>query len=195
MTLEYFEILDGRLTQDGIIVSNLIGTLSGDTSDLWRAVYKTMGQVFPMLHVFTTRDFGSGQVQNIMIVAGKTHVPYSESQLAAMLDEGSANVPGNNGGGGSGNTINFANRLVDDEEVITTDVPILTDQYAPVEQLLNPLTGRPYTIDEQIDAGQRDLPWTERGSTVFILLGLVALVWMWQFREIWKGKEQKIRSQ
>ena len=60
MTLEYFEILDKRLSPDGIIVSNLIGTLSGDTSDLLRAVYKTMSQVFPTLYVFTTRDFDSG---------------------------------------------------------------------------------------------------------------------------------------
>jgi hypothetical protein len=141
-----------------------------------------------MLHVFTTRDFGSGQVQNIMIVAARTDVPYSKPHLVAMLDEGSANMPDNNGGG---NTIDFANRLVD-EDVITADVPILTDQYAPVEQLLNPLTGRPYTVDEQIDTGQRNLPWAERGSTVFILLGLIALAWIWQFREIWKGKEQKI---
>jgi spermidine synthase len=190
MTVEYFEILDERLAQDGVIVSNLIGTLSGDTSDLLRAVYKTMAQVFPMLHVFTTRDFGSGQVQNILIVAARTDVPYNEPQLVAMLDEGSANMPDNNGG----NTIDFADQLVD-EDVMTTDVPVLTDQHAPAEQLLNPLTGRPYTVDEQIDTEQGNLPWTERGSTVFILLGLIVIVWIWQFREIWKGKEQEIRSQ
>jgi hypothetical protein len=82
--------------------------------------------------------------------------------------------------------------MVDEEEMRTADVPILTDQYAPVEQLLNPITGRSYTVDEQIDAEKPGLPWTERGSTVFIILGVIVFLWMWQFREIWKKQEQKI---
>jgi spermidine synthase len=190
MTLEYFEILDEKLTQDGIIVSNLIGTLSGETSDLLRAVYKTMSRVFPTLYVFTTRDVVVDlQVQNIMIVAGKTPVQYSKSQLAAMLDKNPVNTANNNNGR---TNIDFAEHMVDEEEMRTADVPILTDQYAPVEQLLNPITGRSYTVDEQIDAEKPGLPWTERGSTVFIILGVIVFLWMWQFREIWKKQEQKI---
>ena len=177
MTLEYFEILDEKLTSDGIIVSNLIGTLSGETSDLLRAVYKTMSQVFPALHVFTTRDAVDWQVQNIMIVAGKTPVQYSKPQLAAMLDKDPVNTSDSNGR----TNIDFAKHLVD-EEIRTANVPILTDQYAPVEQLLNPITGRSYTVDEQIETEEPALPWTESGSTVLIILGVIAFVWMWQFR-------------
>jgi hypothetical protein len=190
MTLEYFEILDKRLTPDGIIVSNLIGTLSGDTSDLLRAVYKTMSQVFPTLYVFTTRDFDSGQVQNIMVVASKMYVQYSKPQLAAMLDDNKDPV---NTSDNNDRNIDFVKHLYG-EEIRTADVPILTDQYAPVEQLLNPLTGRPYTVDEQIGTENIELPWTERGSTVFIVLGLIVFLWMWQFREIWKTQGHKIPS-
>ncbi len=190
MTLEYFEILDKRLTPDGIIVSNLIGTLSGDTSDLLRAVYKTMSQVFPTLYVFTTRDFDSGQVQNIMVVASKMYVQYSKPQLAAMLDDNKDPV---NTSDNNDRNIDFVKHLYG-EEIRTADVPILTDQYAPVEQLLNPLTGRPYTVDEQIGTENIELPWTERGSTVFVVLGLIVFSWMWQFREIWKTQGHKIPS-
>jgi hypothetical protein len=124
-----------------------------------------------------------------MIVAGKTPVQYSKSQLAAMLDKDLVNTTDNNNGR---TNIDFAEHMVDEEEMRTADVPILTDQYAPVEQLLNPITGRSYTVDEQIDAEKPGLPWTERGSTVFIILGVIVFLWMWQFREIWKKQEQKI---
>ena len=188
MTLEYFEILDDKLTPNGIIVSNLIGTLSGDTSDLLRAVYKTMSQVFLSLYVFTTRDVDL-QVQNIMLVAGKTPVQYNKAQLAAMLEKDPVNTLDNNNGR---TNIDFAKHIVDNEEMRTAEVPILTDQYAPVEQLLNPITGRSYTVDEQIDTEKPDLPWTESGSIVFSILGVIVFLWMWQFREIWKKQEQKI---
>ena len=38
MTLEYFQLLDKKLTSDGIIISNNIGSMTGDRSDIVRAV-------------------------------------------------------------------------------------------------------------------------------------------------------------
>lgn len=190
MTLEYFEVLDKKLTPDGIIVSNLIGTLSGDTSNLLRAVYRTMSQVFPTLYVFTTRDYDFGETQNIMVVASKSYVQYSKPQLAEMLDGNGDPV---NTSDNNNRNIDFVKRLYDGE-IATVDVPILTDQYAPVEQLLNPLTGRAYNVDEQIGTEKSDLPWTESGSTVTLILGLIVFLWIWQIREIWKRQGQKIPS-
>ncbi len=190
MTLEYFEIVDSKLTPDGIIVSNLMGTPSGDTSNLWRAVYRTMSQVFPTLYVFSTRDYDFGEVQNIMVVASKTNDQYSKPQLAAMLEDNKDSLSASDN---NERNIDFAERL-NDGEIRIVDVPILTDQYAPVEQLLNPLTGKPYSIDEQVGIEKTDLQWTQSGSTVLLILGLIVFLWMWQVRDIWKRQGQKIPS-
>lgn len=189
MTLEYFEILDEKLTPEGIIVSNLIGTMSGDTSNLVRAVYRTMSQVFPTLHLFTTRDYDFGEPQNIIVVASKTNFQYDESQLAAILDRDANPIgaPDRNN-----RDIDFVNHLYNGE-IRTVDVPILTDQYAPVEHLLNPLTGRPYSIDEQISTERTFVPWAESGAIVILVLGVIVFLWMAQMREIWKRQSQKIR--
>ena len=188
MTLEYFEILDEKLTPEGIIVSNLIGTMSGDTSNLVRAVYRTMSQVFPTLHLFTTRDYDFGEPQNIIVVASKTNFQYDESQLAAILDRDANPIgaPDRNN-----RDIDFVNHLYNGE-IRTVDVPILTDQYAPVEHLLNPLTGRPYSIDEQISTERTFVPWAESGAIVILVLGVIVFLWMAQMREIWKRQGQKI---
>jgi len=43
MTLQYYHLLYNKLTTpNGVIVSNQVGSLQGDTSNLYRATYKTM---------------------------------------------------------------------------------------------------------------------------------------------------------
>lgn len=67
MTLEYFQLLIDHLTEEGVIVSNHIGSIyqgitgsdwvfaSYEKSKLWRAAYKTMAEVFPSMYVFPIR--------------------------------------------------------------------------------------------------------------------------------------------
>ncbi|MDQ3852960.1 MAG: fused MFS/spermidine synthase, partial [Thermoproteota archaeon] len=76
LTLEYFQLLDKKLTSDGIIISNNIGSMTGDRSDIVRAVYKTISQVFPSVYVFPTEN-NSGNLQNIMSAAMKTPSEYN----------------------------------------------------------------------------------------------------------------------
>src|ERR671916_2459407 len=84
MTLEYFQLLDKKLTSDGIIISNNIGSMTGDRSDIIRAVYKTISQVFPSVYVFTT-EHNSGNLQNIMLAAMKSPtVEYSKEELRQL---------------------------------------------------------------------------------------------------------------
>ena len=72
MTMEYYQLLYNKLsTPNGVIVSNQIGSLEGDTSNLYRAAYKTMSRVFPNVYVFPTNEFSSGETQNIILVASK----------------------------------------------------------------------------------------------------------------------------
>ena len=91
MTLEYFQLLDKKLTSDGIIISNNIGSMTGDRSDIVRAVYKTISQIFPTVYVFPT-EHNSGNLQNIMLAAMKSPtVEYSKDELRQLASNNDNN--------------------------------------------------------------------------------------------------------
>ena len=56
MTHEFFQILEQRLEPNGVIVSNLLGSIEGNNSPLVRSVYKTMKETFPVSYVFPTEE-------------------------------------------------------------------------------------------------------------------------------------------
>jgi len=128
MTLEYFQLLDERLTSDGVIISNNIGSMVGDRSDIVRAIYKTISQVFPSVYVFLT-EHDSRNLQNVMLAAMKTSTEYSKDELRQL------------GSNNDNNNHNFSAALADldyldhlyEAELKTSDVPLLTDQFAPVD--------------------------------------------------------------
>lgn len=163
MTAEYFQLLHGRMAPDGVIVSNHLGTIRpGSTnggwegpgygeSKLWRAGFKTLAEVFPSVHVFPTRPGGAG-VQNVILVASKDAGMHYEGGIRQMQQA----VSGNSGiyrEGNQENTdflqeIDYADYLYDTTSVRTDDVPMFTDQYAPVEAFLSPLTHAPYNVTD-----------------------------------------------
>jgi len=177
LTNEYFQILDTRLAQNGVIVSNLIGSLIGDTSDLFRAVYKTMDKTFPNLYVFTTQHV-IGNTQNLMVVATKTETNYNEEDLKILANE------------------NFLVKYLDDfsdedhfynGELRTDDVPFLTDQYSPVENLLNPVTSQPFVKGGLLYQNTSfDILYSQNTAITIGLLLMVAIVWSLYFTSIWK---------
>src|SRR5437016_5772704 len=76
MTLQYYQLLYNKLTTtNGVIVSNQVGSLQGDTSNLYRAAYKTMSQVFPDVYAFPLSQFSPSAVQNIILVGTKNRAP------------------------------------------------------------------------------------------------------------------------
>jgi len=177
LTNEYFQILDTRLTQNGVIVSNLIGSLIGDTSDLFRAVYKTMDKTFPNLYVFTT-EHEIGYTQNLMLVATKTETQYNDEDLKILANE------------------NFLVKYLDDfsdedhfynGEIRTDDVPFLTDQYSPVENLLNPVTSQPFVKGGLLYQNTSfDILYSQNTAITIGLLLTVAIFWSLHFTSIWK---------
>lgn len=84
MPLQYYQLLYNKLTTpNGVIVSNQIGSLEGDTSNLYRAAYKTMSQVFPTVYAFPMNQFSTDAVQNIILVATKNaNVSYSKDDIS-----------------------------------------------------------------------------------------------------------------
>lgn len=167
MTTEFMQIIDSRLTPRGVAVSNLIGSLYGDTSDLVRAEYKTITLVIPNIAVFTTTTAFVGSVQNIMLVFAKPASP-SLSQLFAS-EPSTANIPV---------PPNYLSHLYQGT-LQTDDIPVLTDGYAPVESLLNPVTGRPYIIEQEFGRVVPVVPSVQgSGAIAFLGIVLVGVAWL-----------------
>lgn len=112
------------LTETGVVILNIIGALEGEMSDFFRAEYHTYASVFPYVQVFPVHDpKDTHTIQNIILVALKTPPPppqNTDPQMSAFLSHQYT-------------------------WEISHDLPLLTDEYAPVEhyvskylQVLNP---------------------------------------------------------
>ncbi|AJM91607.1 spermidine synthase [Nitrosopumilus piranensis] len=177
MTHEFFQTLEKRLEPNGVVVSNLLGSIEGNNSPLVRSIYKTMKETFPVSYIFPTESEPIF-LQNIMIVS--SNQPYEFDRL--QLLEISKNSP--------------ADYLVDELSkhehlytgiVETSDVPFLTDQYNPSEVLINPITKKPYMQDlqeKQIEEKQH----LEYSMNLILGFALVAVsaIWIFYFKKrIW----------
>jgi len=124
VTREFFEKARDRLTVGGVLVYNVVGTIRGPQSTAVRGIYRTMSTVFPSLCMFPVETS-----MNVVIVATKAKVNYTPRQIYEMgnrlLIERRVRLPG------------FLRRL---SRVIVVpppmvDVPVLTDDFAPMESL------------------------------------------------------------
>lgn len=189
MTLEYFQLLDKKLTSDGVIISNTIGSMTGDRSDIIRAVYKTISQVFPSVYVFPT-EHNSGNLQNIMLAAMKSPtVEYSKDELRQLASNNDNN---NHNSSTALDDLNYLEHLYE-EELKTSDVPLLTDQFAPVEILINPVTNEPYNLENVPTKGSAGLSWIENTNSIkLVLLTVIAAVWIFYTQKEWKRNQKTI---
>jgi len=177
LTNEYFQILNNRLATDGVIVSNLIGSLTGDTSDLFRSVYKTMNETFPNLYVFTTKHY-VGDTQNLITVSVKSYTSYDKEKLEGLAQEF------------------FLEQYLDDfndadhfynGEIRMDDVPFLTDEYSPVEKLLNPITSQPFVKEGLLYQSTSSYIWYSQNTSIILgLMVTVAIVWLLYFKSSWE---------
>jgi len=196
MTLEFYELLYSKLsTPNGIVVSNQVGSLEGDTSNLYRAAYKTMSQVFPNVYAFTTSEFFFNQIQNIILVATKNaNVRYGAEDIRQHQYEDQKTIMSKNNSSIStqiagNNTVDYARQLYESRKIGIDDVPLLTDQFAPVENLLNPITSRPYYTDQgQIAINPKVDLYSVGGIMItFVLPSLIAGLWIFYMQRIWTG--------
>lgn len=189
MTLEYFQLLDKKLTSDGVIISNNIGSMTGDRSDIIRAVYKTISQVFPSVYFFPT-EHNSGNLQNIMLAAMKTPTEYSKDELRQLASNNDNN---NHDSTTALDDLDYLEHLYE-AELKTSDVPLLTDQFAPVDILINPVTNDPYNLENVPTKGSTGLSWIENTDSIkLVLLTIIAAVWIFYTQKEWK-RNQKTMS-
>ena len=190
MTLEYFQLLDKKLTSDGIIISNNIGSMTGDRSDIVRAVHKTISQILPSVYVFPT-EHNSRNLQNVMMAAMKSPtVEYSKDELRQLASNNDNN---NHNSSTALDDLDYLEHLYE-AELKTNDVPLLTDQFAPVEILINPVTNEPYNLENVPTKGSTGLSWIEDTNSIkLVLLTIIAAIWIFYTQKEWK-RNQKTMS-
>jgi spermidine synthase len=131
-TQEFMELARSRLNPGGVIITNTIGSIAGDTSQLFRSVYRTYRSVFPTVLVHPTilgeQDTDDTALRNLILVATESPAPSKEFLLErwAEIERQSPGVP------------DLKRRIQqrDDREIPIQGVPTLTDQYAPTDALL-----------------------------------------------------------
>jgi spermidine synthase len=188
MTIEFYELLSDKLSEGGVVISNHIGSPNNNeaTSDLFRANFKTFLQVFPKVFVFLT-DY-SKSLQNIIIasvkagqinennISDKLEIAYLQKTDSKVIEE-----------------VNYGDYVLESDQISKNDVPILTDQYAPVENLLDPISSKPYSIEEQSNNRSSFFGENANNSPMVIIslpllsITIITIVWMFSLRQIWKN--------
>ncbi len=131
-TKEFFELAQSKLTPNGIIVANLISAVTGPSGKIARSFVRTQRQVFPQTYIFAARrpdHVSLDTIQNVIVIAtrDKQRVDIKEIvKRAKDLDKGLFPDP----------IQDIAVAYFD--KLLPEDVPILTDDYAPTDNLLNP---------------------------------------------------------
>ena len=132
-TREFLDLARRRLAPGGVIVTNVIGSLEGPTSKLFRSLYRTYASVFPtvLVHPVYEDDRNVKGIRNLMLVATEGSAPDSGFLLRRWSE-----IRGSHRGAPDlGAAIRDRRRA----PVRVGDVPVLTDDYAPTDALL--LTG------------------------------------------------------
>lgn len=131
-TREFFETVKSRLRPSGVLASNVIGALAGPRSAFFRAVYKTFAAVFRTVYVFPVdwaRYDDPESVRNIIII-GTDQPALTPEQFAQAAASAAASLPVTLDG--------FVRAAADfyARPISTSGVPVLTDDFAPVELLI-----------------------------------------------------------
>lgn len=117
-TVEAVRRMHAALNEGGVVLVNVISSIEGPAGQFLRAEVATFKNVFPQVYVFAITEPQNGaKVQNLMLVAVKSDkVPQFFSR--------------------DRETNRRLERLWLDE--IPRDVPVLTDEFAPVERYILP---------------------------------------------------------
>ncbi|PWU14042.1 MAG: hypothetical protein C5B50_18110 [Verrucomicrobia bacterium] len=126
LTREFFTLAASRLSTNGVLAYNVMGTLNGWQSGLIGATYKTLKSVFPQVYLFPCSNGG-----NIVVIATKaperTDLRVLSTRAEFLLRERRVQLP------------NFRlrlNALYQGTPAPALTAPLLTDDFAPVEGLL-----------------------------------------------------------
>lgn len=129
-TAEFFGEVDRRLARDGVVAYNIISSVDGPRSRLFRSLYRTAGAVWDRLWVFPIGlgdDGETGHTRNIVLLATDARITQADllRRIETRLD-GRVTIPGFEAFGADLHTAT----------VRMSDVPELTDAHAPADSLI-----------------------------------------------------------
>jgi len=130
-TAEFFRLAASRLAPGGVVASNVIGALEGEDSRLFRAIYKTFRSVFRSVYVFPIGygGFSSTEMLRNIIIVGSMEPALPPEEIQARAARLAAGVVRLSGFVEAAATLYGA-------PIRTEDVPVLTDDFAPIDALI-----------------------------------------------------------
>ncbi|MBI4490231.1 MAG: fused MFS/spermidine synthase [Deltaproteobacteria bacterium] len=132
-TREFFQLAERKLASNGIVVANIIGAVSGPGGRITRSVVKTLREIFPQIYIFPTRSpYGASldTIQNVILIATKERQRVDIREITKRAASLGRDL--------------FPSPLKDiaasyyEARIPDHDVPVLTDDYAPTDNLLHP---------------------------------------------------------
>ncbi|MFA6171166.1 MAG: fused MFS/spermidine synthase [Patescibacteria group bacterium] len=100
------------LNAGGVAIVNIVSSIEGPSGEFLRAEYATYKSVYPQVYLFPVRKASKGEVGNIILVGLKSNAIPSFQSDDSELNEYLKNLY---------------------KEEIKTDMPVLTDDFAPVD--------------------------------------------------------------
>jgi spermidine synthase len=124
-TFEFLQLVRERLNPGGILIANVIGSIGGTDSRLFRAFIRTYRTVFPtvVVHPIERR---ADTVQNLIVLAMDSAAP-SKAELTRRWNAARPRTAPK---------LDRAIRNRWEAPIATDGVPVLTDDYAPTDALL-----------------------------------------------------------
>lgn len=123
VTVEFFELIRQRLTDQGIYMMNIISAVDGDRSGLFHAVTNTLAQAFSHIEVFALNPDQRMHLQILLILASKEALPVESLSTTALLEPRAKRIL-------------LKSYLRPDQYRISKRVT-LTDEFNPVEYIVS----------------------------------------------------------
>ncbi|HMK82186.1 MAG TPA: fused MFS/spermidine synthase [Candidatus Bathyarchaeia archaeon] len=161
MTAEFFKEIVAHLNSGGCVISNLISGISNNNDQLLVAEVNTLHISFPNVYIFPVSGISTPSVQNVILLATllPQHLSEADFENLAATDATVRN-PG------------LREDVMNYFTISNNNSPILTDNYAPVETLLNPMNGQPITNDQE-----PPISWME-ASKIITALAIVGIIFV-----------------
>lgn len=126
-TVEFFRLVESRLTTEGVFVANIIGSKTGDDSDIYKSEIATTKQVFTYVDSYQTQE-NPDTFQNLILIGGNGIRP-SNQTLRMEATTSQQKVP----------TTKFLPYRQHGEKINLSGVQILRDDKGSTPSLKSPL--------------------------------------------------------
>ena len=126
VTKEFFQLASQHMSTNGVFAYNVIGQIQGFRATLVGAMHRTMGEVFPHVYLFPAVES-----ENIVFVAPKSPEAFTFQSATAearkLFSQGVVTLP---------TFLTRARSFTAAAPPNAATSPLLTDDYAPIESLL-----------------------------------------------------------